>query len=73
MNDEKASFESGDRVRIQKPPSAGQTGTVINILSMENKSGSCKLVWVRLSDGRVDGFSPASLEKLHAYSRLRAA
>ncbi len=73
MNDDKASFKSGDRVRIQRAPSIGQTGTVINILRMENKSGSCELVWVQLSDGKVDGFSPASLEKLHAHSRLRAA
>ena len=73
MNDEKLSFESGDWVRIQNSPSIGQTGTVINILSLENGSGQCELVWVRLADGRVDGFNPGSLEKLTRRAKLCAA
>jgi len=73
VNEETLPFKIGDRVRIKRNPSAGQSGTVINTLSMGNRAILCELVWVRLADGRVDGFHPGSLERLGGRSNLQAA
>lgn len=73
MNDEFSSFKSGSSVRIKQGLFTGQTGEVINTMTMQTRPGLCVLVWVKLVGGRVDGFSPENLEKLRGFGRRQAA
>ncbi len=64
MNDKNTSFKSGDRVRIKGASGTIQSGSVVGTLSLETGTGLMELVWVKLVTGKVDGFNPASLEKM---------
>jgi hypothetical protein len=72
MNDENPTFKSGDKVRIKRL-TAFQFGEVIGTLGLDTTKGPCELVWVKLVEGKVDGFSPCNLEKLRALPRRQAA
>ncbi|HKS27171.1 MAG TPA: hypothetical protein VJS44_05100 [Pyrinomonadaceae bacterium] len=73
MGDDQLSFKSGNSVRIKQGLFTGHTGEVINTMTMQSRLGLCVLVWVKLMSGRVDGFSPDSLERLRGFPRRRAA
>lgn len=73
MSDENLFFKSGSSVRIKQGLFTGQTGEVINTMTMQSRVGLCMLVWVKLVGGRVDGFSPENLEKLRGFPRRQAA
>ena len=73
MNDEKTSFKSGDKVRIKSKSDTVQTGAVVNTLTLKTRTGLCELVWVKLVGGKVDGFSPGSLERLRVFGKRQAA
>lgn len=73
MSDDQFSFKSGSSVRIKQGLFTGHTGEVIDTMTMQSRPGLCVLVWVKLVGGRVDGFSPDSLERLRGYHRQRAA
>ncbi len=68
-----SSFKTGSSVRIKQGLFTGHTGEVIDTLTMHSGLGPCMLVWVKLVGGRVDGFSPESLEKLRRFHNRRAA
>lgn len=70
---QQAPFKSGSSVRIKQGLFGGHTGEVIETLTMPSSPGLCVLVWVRLTAGRVDGFSPDNLEKLRSFPRRHAA
>jgi hypothetical protein len=73
VSDENLSFKSGSSVRIKHGLFTGYTGEVIDTMTMQSRPGRCMLVWVKLSVGRVDGFSPENLEKLRVFPRRQAA
>jgi transcription antitermination factor NusG len=73
MSHETASFKSGDKVRIKKGVFTGEIGEVINTLSLKTKLEPSELVWVKLVDGRVEGFNPKNLERFGKFSNDRAA
>lgn len=72
-DDNHLSFRSGSSVRIKQGLFTGHTGEVIDVLTMPARPDLCVLVWVKLVGGRVDGFSPKSLERLRGYHRQQAA
>jgi hypothetical protein len=67
------SFKAGSSVRIKQGLFTGHTGEVIDTLTMHSGPDPCMLIWVKLVGGRVDGFSPESLEKLRRLNRPQAA
>ncbi len=73
MSDDQFSFKSGSSVRIKQGLFTGHTGEVIDTMTMQSNPGLCVLVWVKLVGGRVDGFSPESLERLRGFHRRQAA
>jgi hypothetical protein len=73
MSDDNLSFKRGNSVRIKQGLFTGHTGEVIDTMSMPASPKLCVLVWVKLVSGRVDGFSPDSLQKVRGYSRPQAA
>jgi hypothetical protein len=73
MGDDHLFFKSGSSVRIKQGLFTGHTGEVIDTMTMQSKPGLCVLVWVKLVGGRVDGFSPESLERLRGFHRRQAA
>lgn len=72
MTDSSPSLKSGDKVRINRQ-NAVQYGEVLSTVTLKTKSGTSELVWVKLSDGKVDGFSARNVEKMKAFPKLRAA
>ena len=72
MTEANASFKSGDRVRIIGQNRI-QYGEVISTLTLNTQSGTSELVWVKLMDGKVDGFSARNLEKMKAFPKRMAA
>jgi len=72
MNDENPTFKSGDKVRINGL-STVQFGEVIGTLGLKTATGLCELVWVKLTGGKVDGFSPVTLQKLRVFPKRQAA
>lgn len=73
MCDETASFKSGDRVRIKNGLFKGQVGEVISILHVKTKSVLSELVWVKLVNGKVEGFNSKNLEKFGKLSKHHGA
>lgn len=73
MGEETGSLKSGDKVRIKKGLFKDQTGEVIKILPVKTRSELSELVWVKLADGKVEGFNPKNLEKFGEFSNDRAA
>ena len=73
MSDDNLSFRHGSSVRIKQGLFTGHTGEVIDIMTMPARPDLCVLVWVKLVSGRVDGFSPNSLERLRGFHGRRAA
>jgi hypothetical protein len=71
--DQQTPFKTGSSVRIKQGLFGGYTGEVIETLTTPASPGACVLVWVRLTAGRVDGFSPDNLEKLRGFPRRQAA
>lgn len=72
MTDGNPSFKSGDKVRITGQD-AIQYGEVVSTMTLKTQSGTTELVWVKLTDGKVDGFSARHVEKMKAFPKLRAA
>jgi hypothetical protein len=72
MTDENLSFRSGDKVRI-KGQTIVQYGEVVSTLTLKTQLGSRELVWVKLADGKVDGFNGQNLEKMKAFPKRMAA
>lgn len=66
-------LKRGNSVCIKNGLYSGHTGEVMDIITMQTNAGLSELVWVKLLSGRVDGFSPASLEKLTAFAEHQAA
>jgi len=73
MSDDNLSFKRGSNVRIKQGLFTGHTGEVIETMTMPSTIGLSVLVWVKLVGGRVDGFSPESLQKLRGYPKQQAA
>lgn len=72
MTDASPFFKSGDRVRIIVQNRV-QYGEVISTLALNTQSGTSELVWVKLTDGKVDGFSARNVEKMKAFPKRMAA
>ena len=72
MTDENPSFMRRDKVRI-KGQNTLQYGEVVSTLTLKTGSGSRELVWVKLVDGKIDGFSAQNLAKMKAFPKRMAA
>jgi hypothetical protein len=73
MGDGKSCLKSGNSVCIKQGIFTGHIGEVIDILTLQTRLGPAELVWVKLGGGRIDGFSPESLEKLGGFQKRCAA
>jgi len=59
-----ALFQEGEEVMIITGRYRSQKGTVDMIVRMQTESGPFEMIWVRLSDGNVEGFKQSHLRKL---------